>query len=49
MKKIFRGYGETKDKLTLQPIDQLPGRDGIIGADSIYCLWDAVDGTCRQA
>ena len=48
MKKIFRGYGETKDKLTLQPRDRLPGMEGIVGANSIYCLWDSINCACAE-
>ena len=38
MKKIFREYGEKKDYLTLQQIDQLPGMEGIIGGQ-FYLLF----------
>ncbi len=48
MKKIFCEYGKRKDYLTLQQIDQLPGMEGIIGGNSIYCLWDSINCTCEQ-
>ncbi|GEM_PF-2360909 len=47
MKKIFRGHRETKDKLTLQPSDRLPGMEGIIGAKSVYWLWDSINCACE--